>query len=800
MLIRDFTMTYGEYDALPCEAPCSMYSVLLQHGLIDDPFYGLNELKYTKLSDKPCRFDAVFTVSAEDHRKQYQRLTFEGLDTICTVYLNGRHLASTINMHRSYSYEVKELLQVGENTLTFVFDSPTEYFKEWNNKHFLWTNPDTIKGAAHLRKALYMSGWDWGPKLPDMGIFRDVRLDCYDCDRLDDILMLQHHENGVVRLEFRVTTLHHTDAQIKVAVDGKELTLVDGKGMLTVEDPKLWWVRGYGDQPLYTVEFTLVKDGKTLDQTQKRIGLRTLTVSTAKDKVGNEFCFVNNGVKIFSMGANYVPEDNLVSRVNKETHRKVLEACVDANYNSIRIWGGGYYPSDDFYDLCDEYGLVVWQDFMLACVNVWLREAFKTEFVAEAIENMKRLRHHASLGLLCGNNEMETAVMNWDGVGDSALVKMDYLELYERILPDLCETYAPQTFYWPSSPSNGGGFDDPNDETRGDVHYWSVWHGGIPFTDYRNHTFRFCSEYGFESFPSIKTIDYFSEQSDRNPFSRVMENHQKCKGGNTKILTYLADTYLYPYDFENLVYASQLLQAKAIKYGVEHFRRERGICMGSIYWQCNDCWPVASWSSIDSFGRYKALHYAAKKFYAPVAMGLFLEDGKLTVNVSNETRNDFSGRVKIGVCGNDLTALYETECSAKVAALTSGDVFSFIPQVEDVYGNYVYADLYDEHGTFIMRQTELFTEPKHYDFKKPTITAAAAGKAENGVYLDITSDVFAKDVMLDFASFDAVLSDNYFDLTDSKPYRVLVRTEKDLDTVLAELTVKTVYEIGREKE
>ncbi len=800
MIIRDFTMTYGEQKNLPCKAPCSMYSVLLQHGLIENPFDGLNEQQCTALSDKPCRFDAVFTVTEAELSKQYQSLQFDGLDTICTILLNGKHLASTMNMHRSYAYDVKNLLQVGENTLTLMFDSPTEYFKEWNNKHFLWTNPDTIKGAAHLRKALYMSGWDWGPKLPDMGIFREIRLESYDCDKLEDILILQHHENGAVRLEFSVTTRHQSHAKITASVDGQTVCLHNGKGMLTIDHPRLWWVKGYGDQPLYTVDFTLEMDGKQLDCKQKRIGLRTLTVSTAADKVGNEFCFVNNGVKIFAMGANYIPEDNIISRIDKDSHRKVLNACVDANYNCIRIWGGGYYPSDDFYDLCDEYGLVVWQDFMLACVNVWLREAFLTEFVAEAIENMKRLRHHASLGLLCGNNEMETAVLGWDGVGDSALVKMDYLELYERILPDLCEKHAPQTFYWPSSPSNGGGFDNPNDETRGDVHYWSVWHGGIPFTDYRNHTFRFCSEYGFESFPSMKTIDSFSSKADQNPFSRVMENHQKCKGGNTKILTYLADTYLYPYSFENLVYASQLLQAKAIKYGVEHFRRERGICMGSIYWQCNDCWPVASWSSIDSFGRYKALHYAAKKFYAPVAMGLFLEDGKLTVNLSNERMQDFTGYVKVGVRDNDFTSIMEQRVDAGVLALTAKDICTVEVKAEDTYTSYIYADLYDANDNFIMRQTELFTEPKHYDFKKPQIKIEVERKEENGVWLQVSSDVFAKDVMIDFASFDAVLSDNFFDLTDDKPYRVFVKTEMDTDTLLADLTIKTVYEIGRETE
>jgi len=372
--------------------------------------------------------------------------------------------------------------------------------------------------------------------------------------------------------------------------------------------------------------------GEVFDRCHKQLGLRTLTVSTEPDAdgKGSEFCFVLNGVKIFSMGANLVPMDNLLSRITDQRWETIVRQAVDANFNTLRVWGGGYYPDSRFYELCDQYGLLVWQDFMVACANIYLTSEMAEEFTQEAICNLKRLHHHASLALLCGNNEMESGVINW-GSRDNQLVRDDYTRLYGHLLPELCETYAPDTYYWPSSPSSGGGFDDPDNPAKGDTHYWEVWHGGVPFTTYRQKRFRFCSEYGFESFPSMKTIRTFAREEDMNCFSRVMENHQKCRGGNGKILRYLADNYLYPATFENLVYASQLLQADAIKYGVEHFRRQRGYCMGSTYWQFNDCWPVASWSSVDCFGRYKALHYAARKFYAPVAMGLFLENGALTV-------------------------------------------------------------------------------------------------------------------------------------------------------------------------
>lgn len=431
---------------------------------------------------------------------------------------------------------------------------------------------------------------------------------------------------------------------------------------------------------------------------------------------------------------------------------------------------------------------------MIACANVWLRKDFEQSVITEAICNLKRIRNHASLALMCGNNEMEEAVLNWEGVGESALVRMDYLRLYEHILPDLCAEYAPDTFYLPSSPTSGGGFDDPDCESKGDVHYWAVWHGGIPFTEYRKHNFRFCSEYGFESYPSMKTIKSFCTESDMNCFSRIMENHQKCKPGNMKILMYLADNYLYPSKFEDLVYASQLLQAEAIKYGVEHFRRIRGICMGSIYWQLNDCWPVASWSSIDYYGRPKALHYAAAKFYAPIAEALFDEDGKVTVNIANETRSDFTGKIHIALCRQDFSEIQAFDITAKTGPLSSKDVFTAEFDVTDEYETFVYADLTDNDGNFIMRQTLLFVKPKHFKWNKPEITAEFTD-TKDGVIIEVRSDCFAKGIFIDFDGIDCDLSDNFFDITSSAPWRIYAKGEFTAEQLKNNLIIKSVYDI-----
>lgn len=797
MYLTDWKMSYGEYKNLVCSVPCSMYSVLLEKGIIDDPFYGLNELELTELSGKDCIFECEFTVDEQILNKEYIDLIFLGIDTICSVDLNGQKIADVKNMHRGYSFDVKDIIKKGNNKICLKFSSPLEYFKMMENKHHLYMNSDTVAGASHLRKAFYMSGWDWGPTLPDMGIFRPVMLDAYDTDEIENIFVKQKHGDGKVILDIDVETRKDSSSDIYVVIDNREAKLDENnKGRIEIDNPKLWWVRGYGEQNLYEVSARIEKDGQVIDEKTQKIGLRTLTVSTEKDSIGSEFCFVINGVKIFAMGANYIPQDNLLSRINPERTRKLIDTAMDANFNCLRVWGGGYYPEDVFYDICDELGIVVWQDFMVACANIWLNKDMREEFVAEAEYNVKRLRHHASLGLLCGNNEMEVAVLEWSDVEKSQLVKEDYIELYERIFPEIVNRLAPDVFYWQASPSSGGGFVEPNCETMGDVHYWAVWHDSRPFTDYRKYKFRFCSEYGFESYPSIKTVKEFCEDEDLNCFSRVMENHQKCKSGNMKILMYLASRYLYPKNFESLVYASQLMQADAIKYGVEHFRRNRGCCMGSLYWQFNDCWPVASWSSIDSNLRYKALHYAARKFYAPVAMGLFFEDDEMAVNISNETMADFEGKLKVFRCDSsfDIKESYAEEIS--VDALKSKDVFKKVIKTDNKYNEFLYAELYDKYGKLIMRQTEMFSEPKHFEWKKPDISVNIKDY-DDGVLIEVSSDTFAKGVCIDFENTDLVLSDNFFDLISEEKYTVYGKTSKSADELMNEIKIMTVYDIGK---
>ena len=546
--IANWVLDY-EGEQLLGTVPCSMYSILLDYGKIEDPYYRMNEKQITPLSEKDCEMTTTVIVTEEMLAQKHLDLVFYGLDTLCDVYFNGKKMLYAYNMHRTWRVDIKKEARIGENTIRLHFYSPSEYIARKNKEHFLFSANVgfTLGGIGHIRKSSCMFGWDWGPILPDMGLYRDVTLEAYE-SRIDSVEIRQTHNDGTVTLSLALDmTDQVTDATAVITTpDGEreEYALkTDGKTEIIIDEPKLWWPNGLGDQPLYTIDFIIEKDGEILDTVTKKIGLRTLTVSTAKDEYGEEFCHVINGKKFFAMGADYIPEDSILARCSYERTEKLIQTCVKANFNALRVWGGGFYPNDWFYELCDQYGLIIWQDFMFACMNVLMSEEFTANVKEEFVDVLKRIRHHASLGLLCGNNEMEDALMYWSSCLPSKTQQVvdDYLLLYENILPEICVQYAPDTFYWPASPSSHGGFDDPRNENVGDVHYWQVWHGGIPFEEYRKHYFRYCSEFGFEAFPMMKTLKSFSLAEDMKLDSDVMHSHQKCHSGNEKILAYVKD-------------------------------------------------------------------------------------------------------------------------------------------------------------------------------------------------------------------------------------------------------------------
>lgn len=770
----------GANQSFPAKVPGSVYNDLLLNAQMEDPFWRDNENDaFNRMEcdyEYTCRFDTESGLLDCDR----VLLRCEGLDTIADLTLNGKPVGFADNMHRTWEFDVQSVLKHRENCLHILFHSPNRDIREKYALCETKGSNECTPGFPQLRKAHYMFGWDWGPRLPDAGIWRNIMLCGIQSARIESVFVRQKHQPGSVTLNLDVQIQRTgTGAELSYRVvltdpNGAKEELKDSPESIIVREPQLWWPNGYGSQPLYTVEVCLFEGGRQIDSWKRRIGLRTLTVRREKDADGESFAHVVNGVAIFAMGADYIPEDNLLSRISRERTRELLQQCKAANFNCIRVWGGGRYPDDSFYDTCDELGLIVWQDFMFACAAYELTQEFEDSIIHEIEDNVKRIRHHASLGLWCANNELEifTDMGTWIS---SAKQKADYIRIFEYIVPKALKKYDPDTFFWPSSPSSGGGFDHPNDPTRGDVHYWEVWHGCKPFTDYRNYQFRYLSEFGFQSFPLLKTVESFTEKQDRNIFSYVMEKHQRNNAANGKIMSYLSETFLYPHDFGVLLYSSQLLQAEAIKYGVEHFRRNRGVCMGTIYWQLNDCWPVASWSSIDYFGRWKALHYYARRFFAPVLLSC-CEEGMLTqntnanalpfgleksiaLNVANETRTRQKVLIKWSLRNHMAEVLQSGEEWVSVPELSSLWLEKISFPEADPFEHYVSYEAWNEKGERISGSTVLFSMPKFYHYADPKLTYTV----ENDEIV-VTAQAYAKSVEILNENEDLILSDNYFDM------------------------------------
>jgi beta-mannosidase len=801
-----------EQEWMEAQVPGSVYNELLKLKKIEDPYYRDNEENSIEVARYNYEYERTFEMDENTLTSDRAYLCCEGLDTLSEIVVNGNVIAKTDNMHRTYEFDVKEYLEIGLNTIRIKFFSPVNYIEQKNKEVPIW-GANAMEGFPHIRKAHYMFGWDWGPRVPDMGIWRDIYIKVYSTAKIEEVYITQHHSENLVSLDVRtrIENWSKKDLTVNVRIKSQKGELINESCTfceyekhinIDIDNPELWWPAGYGTQALYEVEVELIHGQEALDRKEFKIGLRTLGIRKEKDQWGESFEFNVNGISIFAMGANYIPEDNIIPRCSKERTEKLIKQAVEANMNCIRVWGGGFYQEDYFYDLCDEYGLIVWQDFMFACADYNLTDDFIFSISKEIEDNVKRIRHHASLGIWCGNNENEVAIRYWR-IPERSTTREEYVRQYEEIIPAIVRGHDPNTFYWPSSPSKTGSFQEQDNENIGDAHYWDVWIMSAPFTDYRKHLFRFVSEFGFEAFPGMKTIESFTLPEDRNPFSYVMEAHQKHVGGNGKTLYYISEYLKYPKSFDSLLYASQIMQAEAIKYGVEHWRRNRGRCMGAIYWQLNDCWPVASWSSIDYCGRWKALHYYAKNFFSRVLVSVCEKDTSSDIFIVNETRESVNGTLNWKLRDNRSNLVAEGSKEVEVEALNSYlceelDFSKEMPGKAEMRKHYLEFSFVSE-GKVISEGSTLFVRPKHFDFLNPEINFKVE-EQENNFVITVSAEAYGKFVELDLKNSDCIFSDNYFDISKGAD-RIIYVNKDSLDRELSleqfekELKVRSVFDM-----
>ncbi len=652
----------------PAVVPGCVHTDLLEADQIPDPFFRDNEDSLRWIGEVDWVYERTFTISAEILTRQHLILRCEGLDTLATITLNGQELGRADNMFRVWEYDLAGKLHEGENSIAIRFDSAYNYGVARLEERYIhsWsTDAHKLPGGNYVRKAAYHFGWDWGPKLIPCGIWRDIEIVAFD-SRLTDVHVQQSHADGSVTLTTAISaeTADALSADVVVRFDGETVATAEtgldlgrGQATLTIENPQLWWPHGMGDHPLYEVAVTLRDaDGSAIDSWQRRIGLRTIELVRNPDEWGESFYFTCNGVPFFAKGANWIPADSFVTRLTAEDYRRLLTTAADANMNMLRVWGGGIYEQDAFYEICDELGLTVWQDFMFACATYpTFEDAFMENVKVEARQAIQRLRHHASIALWCGNNELEQGLVtdNWTSYSMSWA---DYGKLFDEKLAELVAELNPATSYWPGSPHTPVGDRRAwNDPRSGDAHIWDVWHGLEPFEFYYQCKHRFNSEFGFQSFPEPSTVYGYTAPKDRNITSYVMEHHQRSASGNSRIMHYMLDWFQLPTSFEGTLWLSQILQGMAIKHACEHWRRSMPRGMGTLYWQINDCWPVASWSSLDYYGRWKALHYMARHFYAPVLVSAVAD--ATTRQVELHLTSDIHDRSLAGALVWQLTTL-----------------------------------------------------------------------------------------------------------------------------------------------
>jgi len=834
--------------------PGAVHTDLLAHGLIHDPHVGMPEAALQWIGVSDWEYETRFDVDSALLARHHAELVFEGLDTFAEVWLNGTHILRADNYFRTWRIAVKDHLRSGQNTLRIVFRSPIrtmlprvqamEHQISGNYISLYGEEPADALTANFVRKPGYHYGWDWGPRYVSMGIWRPVRLDTWDGVRLDDfavktVSLDAQQATLELILDVRSDTAQRSRAEIDiVAPNGRLVRTVRINAQLNpghtpiittarIKNPHRWWPAGYGEQALYTFRARIfTDDGHDNDRQERRTGLRTVELDRSVDGENQAFSFIINGVPVFAKGANVIPFDMFPARVTRERLRRELQSARDANMNMLRIWGGGYYQSDDFFEIADELGLMIWHDFMFGGgMPPGYDAQFRANVVAEARDNIRRLRHHPSLVMWCGNNEEEISWKNWgngrklqhDAPAFAAEVWQGYVDLFGHDLRQVVAEEALGIPYWSSSPGND--LDgDANIEQRGNYHFWDVWGGPAhPVERYLTVTPRFMAEFGLQAWPSMRTVASFAAPDERDIQHPVIRAHQKfmsgagaerlmanadallAEGGNGRIMKYINNEFGTPRSFEDYVYLSQLMQAEGIGLAALHHRASMPWTMGTLYWQFNDVWPGASWSSVDYFGRWKALQYHARRFFADVTVAALRKDGQTTLSIVSDRQQPTRGLWRVRVMDFNGRIIKKQQATATLAPLSANPVMTFSDA--DLLGNadpQAHLAVFEwlENGRVHSRRLVYFDHAKHLALPRSDIRVRWQRAGSGRYHLRLSSPRFARALWVEFGDPDtdieAQLSDNAFDLLPGEIMTLTVESSADLETLRAALHVRTL--------
>lgn len=788
-------------DPVPATVPGCVHTDLLAEGRVPDPWFRDNEKELAWVAEKDWVYTATLQVSDEMLARSHQVLRFEGLDTLCRVEWNGESVGQADNMFRTWEFDIQGLVRPGENELRLTFFSPLPVMKKkdaerrlysWNVFH------EDYSGKSYVRKMGCAFGWDWGLMAPTAGIWRPAALVAWDA-RLKHVRVRQEHQEGRVLLHLSSETDGEGTVRHRLDFEGETICETEGN-VLEVSEPRLWWPNGLGERPRYTLASELLaEDGSVLDSRKIRLGLRELSLVREKDEHGESFRFRVNGVDFFAKGGNWIPCDVFPSRVGNETYRHLLRACADSHMNMIRVWGGGIYEDERFYDLCDELGLLVWQDFMFACSAYPADDpGFMENVRSEALDQVRRLHHRACLALWCGNNELEQGLVEWGRVeweDGKPMPEAPYKDLFDDLLPGVVALEDGSTPYWPSSGHTpGAGRANCHDDRSGDAHSWSVWFGNQPIEAQRGWKFRFMSEFGFQSYPEPRSVQSFTLPEDRGLINWIMDYHQRSGPGNQTIYKYLLSWFPVPKDFESSLWMTQLIQAICIQVAAEHARRIQGRMDGLLYWQINDLWPGATWSSIDVYGRWKALQHFSRRFFSPVCVSLLESHSASTMSlhVSNHRRGSLQASLEWRVTTLAGETLEEGSEDIEVPPQSDREIRSLdctghrfrkgrvlLPlEVRGYPGAPVAGDRdlvvwarVVENGSELSRNLGFFAKPKYWDLPDPRVEFEVGGDGE-GTWARFSSASFSPWTRIEVPGRDVAFGDNFFHIGPGFSHRV----------------------------